>query len=158
MENWNPNSHHGKSGRGVSGLYRGVLFRSTYELAFIYWALNNGHAVVAEPIRIKLYDYLSIPWRDFNKLKPNQYYSPDYLVDAELMVEIKPQKMLDLEYENFTLIMAKMIALDTYCKQHNLKSDFVTEEDLTLLSDEQISLIPKTDVQFFHKKHIEKYG
>ncbi len=160
MEHWNPNSALSEgTGSGVSGKYRGVLFRSTYELSFLVQAAVLGDKVQAEPFIIPVCDYLSQLDRECYQVKSNQRYIPDYLLNDTTIVEIKPEYCFHPEYFDFQTISAKMVALKSYCKQHNFDMLILTDEDMGefILTTKQIREIPQEDIVFFKEKHRERY-
>jgi hypothetical protein len=161
-ENWNINSaiKNNSGGKGISGKYKGIRFRSSYELSFLVRAFQLGHDVVAEPICIKIWDYLSSVNREAFDIPPNRRYIPDYLLNGKCLVEIKPEISLLPESESFPLVIAKLIALEEYCKQNNLDYMLLTDEDMgkLILSTRQICSLPKNDLVFFKEKHRERFG
>jgi len=158
MENWNPNSFHGKSGRGISGEYKNIRFRSSYELSFLVRADELGDDIKAEPIKIKMWDYLSNTDRESYNIRKNQVYIPDFLINDELFIEIKPERVFSMEHYDSS-VTVKMIALENYCKNTKYECAFLTDEDMGefLLSYKQIRKIPKDDIIFYKKRHREKF-
>jgi len=160
MKNWNPNSHHDKSGYGISGLYKRVLFRSSLELSFLIKAFEIGDDVIAEPVRIKIWDYLSEIDRDgFYNIKRHQYYSPDYLVNNDIYVELKPDRFVQPEWEGFYEIMIKLKALENFAKSGGKKVALITDEMMgeNVLSYKQIKDLSKLDVLFFKEKDRDRF-
>lgn len=158
-KNWNPNSFHKMFGRGIAGRYKGILFRSSYELSFVYRASQLGHSVVAEPFRIKIYNYLSDFIRNLYSVRENKIYIPDYLLNDSIVVEIKCSRVFDLEHFSFTDTILKLDALASFCRENNYGYVVLTEEEMgeLILTDRQIKSIPKSDIEFFKQRHKEKY-
>ena len=158
-ENWNPNSFHKMFGRGIAGRYKEILFRSSYELSFIYRAFQLGDIVVAEPFRIKVYDYLNSFTRSVYNVRKNKLYVPDYLLNKKTVVEIKCSIVFDLEHPSFTDTILKLDALACFCKENDYDYVVLTEEEMgeLILTDKQIKSIPKSDIEFFKQRHKEKY-
>jgi len=158
-KNWNPNSFHKMFGRGIAGRYKSILFRSSYELSFIYRAFQLGDSVVAEPFRIKMCDYLSTFTKNLHSIRENKIYIPDYLLNNNTIVEIKCSIVFDPEHPSFTDTILKLDALANFCKENNYDYIVLTEEEMgeLILTDKQIKLIPKSDIEFFKQHHKEKY-
>lgn len=159
MKNWNPNSFHGKSGRGVCGTYKSILFRSTLELSFIIWSLKNGHKVVSEPFCIRVKDYLTHNQQmEFSEVfNENTKHTPDFLINDKQLIQVKPEKFL---VNMDAKVHMNLRVTDNYCTKHYLEFGVVTDETLKecLLTDKQIREIPKEDITFFREKHKVKYG
>lgn len=155
--NFNPGSIHKRSGSGVCGEYRGIRFRSTYELSFLVRASELRHSIVAEPVRIRMSDFLSKREREGFGVHEFQVYIPDYLVNNKSLVEIKPEYMIGLESAYSTLNWAKIIVLSRYSEKNNLDSWILTDDMMgeNLLKDKQIAAL--SNVVFYKKKHSEKY-
>lgn len=162
MENWNPNSHHEASGRGISGKYKGVLFRSLIELSFVKQAFELGHTIKTEPFSIKMCDYLSQDDIDFYSIKPQQRYTPDYMINNILVYELKPEsyfKPENVTADYMNKVLPKLQALEEYCKEHNLIDVLLTDEDMgeLMLSYKQVKEIPSHDIEFFKERHRDKF-
>lgn len=160
LENWNPNSFHNKTGNGIAGRYKNVLFRSSYELSFIYRAFELGDSVVAEPFRIKMCDYLSAFTKSLYNVRENKVYIPDYLLNNNIVVEIKCSRVFDLEHPDFADTVLKLNALACFCKKNDYDYMVLTEEEMgeLILTDKQMKSIPKNSIMFFREKHRERYG
>jgi hypothetical protein len=158
-ENWNPNSFHGLSGSGVSGEYKGIRFRSTFELSFVYRSFQLGDRVIVEPFKISLKEYLSDFHKRIYKIKSKQKYTPDYLLNGDVIVEIKPEKAYTWNHPSFKMNTMKIIALENYCKKNGYKMLVLTDENMgeLILNEKQIRLIPKEDIIFYKQKHREKF-
>lgn len=125
--NWNPNS---KNGTGYSRTLRGkyfthdrvLLFRSSYELSVIHEYVLNNNDVQTEPFFI---------WYEHDNKK--RRYFPDLLIDNKLLIEIKPEKLL-----NLPLNVAKQQAAIEYCDIHNYEYLLLTEPNITMLTGEDI--------------------
>lgn len=154
MLNWNPNSFHEKTGYGISGEYKGIRFRSSLELSFIYRSFQLDDKVIAEPIQINMSNYCDT--KDWD-VKDNRIYIPDFLLNDNALIEIKHRKAYDLEYPDFKLNIAKIITLQNYCKEHNLKYCILTDEDMgdLVLKNKQIKQISNNDIiLYFIRKNI----
>lgn len=157
--NWNPSSFNKKTGRGISGEYKEIRFRSSYELSFIKRMFDLSYLIVAEPFRVRLIDYLNSNYIKYYNITNNQFYTPDFLVNNNLVVEIKPQKLLDtFDYLNEEAIY-KMMALEKYCKIKNLDCCFITDEMMQeyLLNYNDIKNISKPDIIFYKEKDNERF-
>jgi len=88
-----------------------------------------------------------------------QKYVPDYLVNENSLIEIKPEVDLCLESEFFCLNTAKIIALEKYCEQNRLYCEWMTEESMKdfMLTTSQIRMLLKEDLMFFKEKHRERF-
>lgn len=161
MENWNPNSFNDRSGRGISGKYKGILFRSSLELSFVKKSFELGNNAKSEPFKIKYYDYFTeIEKNIYSFIKPNQTYTPDYIVNNSIVVELKPEKLCSMKYlHDNPILTAKLIVLDKFCKKNSLESFLLTDEDMgeNVLTEKQIKEINSEDIEFFKEKHNEKF-
>ncbi len=157
-ENWNLNSFHNKTGRGISGRYKGVLFRSSHELSFVVRAFQLNHSVVAEPFRFRAYNYLSEFDRNLYEVKKTKIYIPDYLLNDKVIIEIKCSKVFSSDNPDFGLLISKLNALSNFCRENDYEYAVLTEEEMCehILTDKQIKSI-STDIEFFKQRHTEKY-
>lgn len=126
-----------KSGNGWSGWYKGWFFRSLRELSYMINVIEkSGHTwTKGELVRIKYKDYKGT----------DRTYSPDFIVDNKLMVEIKPAKL-----HSSSNVQLKAVAAIEYCENHNLsyvlldQSLLTMEEIENLISSKLITLTNKT--------------
>jgi hypothetical protein len=73
----------------LSGNYKGLYYRSSYELKFLQYCDNNNISIESastKEFRIKYFD---------EKGKRRFYYPDFYLPEYDIVVEIKPMSMLD---------------------------------------------------------------
>lgn len=95
-------------GRGISGWYKNLHFRSSSELSFIFECEYNGYDIKsAECVE------LQIPYLN-NEGKLRHHYS-DFLVKSKCIVEIKPPYMCADSF-----VVLKRIAAQKFCSDHNL--------------------------------------
>ncbi|MFH1648893.1 MAG: hypothetical protein ABIA11_04190 [Patescibacteria group bacterium] len=159
--NWNPNSilKNNQAGKGISGRYKGLLFRSSLELSFLVQADKIGDKILPEPFIIPLEKYLDpIDQTVFNS-QGKQRYIPDFLVNNNVLVEIKPEGCFELEDDNFLINIAKMIALNNFCKENGFIPAIITDIGMgeLVLTDKKIREIPFQHIEFFKEKHRERY-
>ena len=98
------------SGNGISGWYKGWYFRSLRELSYMVNVIEKeGHewrSLDNTPdFRIKYLD----------KDGHERSYCPDFLIDNKIVVEIKPERLQQLD-----LVVRKQNAAIMYCKTRNL--------------------------------------
>lgn len=94
------------SGNGWNGWYKGIFFRSLRELSYILLLeKSNVKWVNGESLRI--------PYTDPSGAK--RTYSPDFIVNDKLIVEIKPKKL-----QNTPSVLAKTAAIKEYCLKSNM--------------------------------------
>jgi hypothetical protein len=98
-----------KTGNGLSGHYKGIYFRSIYELSYLYYLIiNNINYELAEKKKFKIHYIMD---------GKNRTYYPDfYLPDTDTLIEIKPKALLNTKenllkfdaakkaYKNFTVL------------------------------------------------------
>jgi hypothetical protein len=152
--NWNPKSM-SKSGRGICGIFENITFRSTYELSFIIKNLIENKKIVYEPVQIKFSQYLSQDELIKFKIRQNQKYVPDFLIDNLYLVEIKIKKLL-----NYDINIAKQLVGLRFCKESNLIFKILTEDDLLTFSDEQLNCFArryKEKLVFYRKKDKKRF-
>jgi len=109
-----------RSGRGIAGKYKGHLFRSSYEYAFLKKLESQGvvldDQVEYETIRI---GYIDSKGRE-------KTYVPDFLIPSKRIIyEVKPAKRCQE-----TATKQKLLAGQTYCEKNNLEFVVITEVDL----------------------------
>ncbi len=132
------------SGNGWANWYKGFHFRSIRELQFFIDCENNK--LKCENAQSKF----CIPYK--NAIGENRTYRPDFLVNDELIVEIKPKVLWDTP-----TIKLKTKAAKQFCKRLGLK--------YTLLDIQPISSTLKekylnNEIKFVdkYKKRFEKYA
>jgi hypothetical protein len=104
----------------IQGVYKGLRFRSSYEISFLVEMFTKGVEVSA-PASIKyLLDGVE------------RTYTPDFQIGNEI-IEIKPEAMIRLR-EN----QAKFEAARLACQEAGFTFKVVTERELVLLTLEQI--------------------
>jgi len=96
------------AGRGISGRFCDIYFRSSLELCYLlFWFWYDIKVVSAESKEFKVVYYYD------NKIKT---YSPDfYLLDYNLLVEIKPTKMLYYDITQVKFESLKNLHTDKNC-------------------------------------------
>lgn len=134
-----------ENGRGYVGYYQGHLFRSLFELSFIYEMLKAGH-------KIESAEKITIIYKVDNE---EHQYRPDFLVDNKIIYEVKDQRDLTLE-----IVQLKKEAAENYCKQHNLSYKLVGNKEFRNLTRSQIiKLYNNNDISFIDKslERFKKY-
>ena len=112
------------AGNGWSGWYKNWFFRSLKELSHVILVLelNNKKWIPFEKTGIKI-SYQSWDMR-------NRTYVPDFLVGDDLVVEVKPQKLM-----NTPAVSSKADAAKQFCAMKGWSYSLV---DPPILSDEEI--------------------
>lgn len=107
------------SGRSYKGWYKGLFFRSSYELAFIIgFEETVGHLPHSAENRIKI------------AIEPGKTYTPDFMCeDTNTIYEIKASRFLADNQHKFNAAM-------DYCVGRSLSYVIVTEKDLSHLPPE----------------------
>lgn len=133
--NWNPDSLKGTGYKQcLKGWYKEkqYTFRSSYELSVLVQLLDDEREVEVEPFYI---------WYEY---KGNQRrYFPDLLIDGNLVVEIKPEKLVDTEIN-----LLKRLALEEWCKENNFITEIWTERNIKILLKEEIDKLVKANKVF----------
>ncbi len=125
------------SGVGWKGWYKGYFFRSLKELCYIiYLEENNISWISGESISIEY---------KFNG--SDRTYRPDFIVNNEIIVEIKPERL-----HNTPNVLAKKKAAEKYCKKNRLKYKII---DMNIDTDK--ILLYKKDIKFLDK-YEEKFN
>lgn len=136
------------SGNGWSGWYNGWFFRSLRELTFMIEVIEklNHKWESAETNKWK------IQYKDYSGQLRN--YSPDFIVDNQYMIEIKPTKLW-----NTDTVIRKKKAAELFCLKHNLTYKLV---DIEILSSDKIKeLYDRKEIKFtdrYEQKFKEKYN
>lgn len=96
-----------------------IYYRSSYEEQFLQFCEDNleKYNIVFTAANIR------IPYKDYKN--NDRYYIPDFIINDNILIEIKPKSLL--YYSNNQL---KIEALKTYCLTNNLKSIIITEKEL----------------------------
>jgi hypothetical protein len=133
-----------KSGNGWNGWYKKFFFRSLRELSYIVNHLEkyNLRWVTGESLRI--------PYVNYKKEK--RTYSPDFIIEDNLIIEIKPIKL-----HNTPDVVSKKNAMIKYCETKNMEYKII---DFELIPIEKLEdLISKGDVTLTDrtKKKLEEY-
>jgi hypothetical protein len=85
------------NGRHVSGYYKNIYYRSSYELVFLEYCDKNNIIVTSAENKEFRVRYVASNGK-------NKFYYPDfYLPDYDIIVEIKPIGMLDVNDNNLKL-------------------------------------------------------
>ena len=88
--------------RSKSGHYGGFFYRSSYELTFIKYCIENNIKIVSAETKEFRVRYLKEDKGTYH------YYYPDfYLPEYDMLIEVKPLSMLDVNY-NMDKILAGM--------------------------------------------------
>jgi hypothetical protein len=122
------------------GTYKGVRFRSSYEISFLVHLENSGmelNSVISEPFSIE-YEIDGI----------SRTYAPDFQI-GKLLLEIKPKSLLNLEENRL-----KAEAATKYCLNKNLDFKVITEEDFKVLAIQDIMALPDINWNKGAKEHL----
>lgn len=125
------------SGNGWSGWYKDHYFRSLLELSFMVEHLYES----AENI--------SIPYVDFDGT--SRTYHPDFIKD-NVLYEIKPKNLLSSVSNKL-----KFEAAEKYCNDNKLIYKVVTEDDIKVLSSEDITKLHSSGEVIFIDRYEQKY-
>lgn len=85
--------------------------------------------------RMKQLDEMDVKWTKKHKIrikyidrqKINRFYIPDFLINDNIIEEVKPASLVYSEYQNNDL---KMKALNDYCSKKNIEYRIITEGEL----------------------------
>lgn len=111
------------TGRGYSGYFyspkneKNFFFRSLLELNYLI-LLEKDDTVLnytVEPFQIKLSN--------------NHHYTPDILINNELIIELKPKR--HLEWEDKARWELEVEGLKQYCKIHNYQYKIIYDDDIS---------------------------
>ncbi len=117
-----PYGHNHKHGHYKSVKFNEEFYyQSSYELRFLEFCELNQEIkiLVKSPYRIK--------YKIENK---NYNYIPDFLINNQFLIEIKPESMLDFDKNPYKFKAAKK-----FCKKENIKYLIITEKELDNLSE-----------------------
>jgi hypothetical protein len=129
--------------RGWSGWYKGYFFRSLKELSYMIDLDKKG-------ISWQSAEHISISYKDNNI---NRQYHPDFLVNENIIVEIKPKRLM-----NSIDVKLKKEAAEKYCLENGLK--YILTDFKNLSEKELFSLRENNQIKFterYEKKYIERY-
>ncbi len=129
------------SGNGWSGWYKGWYFRSLKELSYVVNVLEvNGDVwQSAESAKIKI-PYLN--WEGTQRT-----YIPDFIVNSNLLVEVKPTKL-----KSSISVRSKQVAAELFVKERGwtyviVDSPPITNEQIQALHDtQQLKFINRYEV------------
>jgi endogenous inhibitor of DNA gyrase (YacG/DUF329 family) len=134
------------SGNGWSGWYKGWYFRSLRELSYMIKVLETQK--LNWEIPDKKY---KIPYVDY--AGQIRTYFPDFIVDTNKLVEIKPTKL-----HNTPKVLAKRKAAEDFCQSQDMSYELI---DPPILSQEEIKqLYISGQIKFlerYDKKFRERY-
>lgn len=108
-----PRPSPGTFGRGVSGWYRDLYFRSLKELSFILKYEKEHEVESAEAV-------IRVKYKDGDRFR---HYYPDFILDKTIIVEVKC-----IYQRDDRITKAKMKALKRYCKTHGYTCRFEDAE------------------------------
>lgn len=130
------------SGNGWSGWYNGVFFRSRLELSCMVMYDNNN--IKYQTMENRKY---AIPYT--NQEGVERRYYPDLLLDDGTVIEVKPKKLLEIKTNISKFKRAKEI--------YGNKFKIMTEEDITVLTTEQIKELRENKQLIFTDRYEEKF-
>lgn len=128
---------HKLSGKSSKGYYKGIFFRSIYELSFIINVLEKNN-IVWESGELKKH---IIPYT--TKTGTRRNYFPDFITEKEI-IEVKPSALINTEQN-----INKQRAAKTYAILKNKIYKVYTEKDFDILKQEQINAILTTNILKF---------
>lgn len=99
----------------LSGHLKGIFFQSSYELSFINNCIKNKISIIRSNINFK--------YKNENKIM--KLCIPDFIINKNTIVEIKPFKLI-----NHKINKTKIKAIKKYCKNNNLGFELITEKNL----------------------------
>jgi hypothetical protein len=91
-------------------------YRSGWELKYMKYLDGNPDIISYD------YESFKIP---YIYRKKSRNYTPDFIIDGKLVIEIKPKYKLQVKKN-----IAKLAALEVFCKQNNLQFKVLTEIEL----------------------------
>lgn len=133
------------SGNGWSGWYKGWFFRSLMELTYmidvieknnLYWECgeNGKHIIIYE-------DYKGIC----------RTYRPDFIINTNKMIEIKPIKLW-----NSDNVKRKKIAAEQYCSRCEMTYELINVENI--ISIDRISELINNNLLIFTDRYMKKFN
>jgi len=132
------------SGNGWSGWYNDIFFRSILELSYLKYLIDNEiNFESAEKSKYAI---------EYNNGSIKRKYFPDfYLIDDDILIEVKPSKLINTEQNKQKFKEAK--------KRDNFL--ILTENEIEILSDEEIKKLTINKnikwIKRYEKKYKEKY-
>lgn len=133
------------SGNGWSGWYKNVYFRSLKELSYMVSLDQSG--VSWEPA-----EWIKIAYKGHDGA--DRTYCPDFLVDHNLLVEIKPTRLMSSK-----IVKLKEAAADLHWREKGLTYQLI---DPPVISADVVRELRRTGLVKFLDKYeslfIEKYG
>lgn len=122
------------SGVGWKGWYDGLFFRSLRELSYLIYLKQNNIQFISAENKKFLIEYVNYDGRQ-------RTYKPDFLINNNTLVEIKPKRL-----HNTPLCQLKKIAAEKFCIKNNYKYLLIDieinfEEILKLHYNKQIKWI-----------------
>lgn len=120
-----------KFGYGYQGYFTSYkfntvfYFRSLLELSYyILWEKSEYKIIVIEPFHI-----------DILVEGKKRIYTPDALIDDNIVVEIKPQNHLRFLPDDSIRFRAELEGINKYCKERKLQFKLMTDVDIGFTSD-----------------------
>jgi len=141
------NSMYGKpspagSGNGYSGHYKGVFFRSIFELSYLHYLFeNNIKFENAEKRKFRV---------EYKDGENDRTYFPDFfLTETEEIIEIKPTKLLNCRINKLKFEAAE--------KRYGEKFKILTEKDFTILGTDDIIVLYQNKELIFTERYKKKF-
>lgn len=133
------------AGNGWANWYKGKHFRSLRELQY-YISEVEGHNVVCESAQSKQF---RIPYKDWAGV--DRTYRPDFFVDNNWLVEVKPKKLW-----NTKTVVSKKLAAEEFCRRMGYEYKLVDVGLNSLLLKEKYL---NGEIRFVdkYKSRFEKY-
>lgn len=133
-----------KNSGGISGYYGDLYFRSSLELSFIHYYKEKGYTILsAENNNYKVIYFVDE--------KEKVYYPDFFVVELDLIIEIKPYNLLNYYNNKLKLHAAQKLF-------NNFK--ILTEKDIPYLKKEKIDLLSEEGRIILDenaKKKLERY-
>jgi len=117
-----------KSGKGISGWYGSFYFRSLHELKFIISCERFGLEILSA-------EDLKIPYKNYDGT--DRTYSPDFIVDNNFLVEVKPKKLFKTPSNLLKFDSAKKYALENNLIFKVLDFGIILKDELNRLIESQ---------------------
>ena len=129
------------SGNGWSGWYKSWYFRSLKELSYVVNVLevNKDEWECAGNIKIPY-----INWDGVNRT-----YTPDFLVNKTLLIEIKPKRLT-----NSVSVVLKKEAAEIFCKNNNWFYEIIDPPEISM---EQVKKLYDEKLIKYIKRYEDKY-
>jgi len=135
------------SGNGWSGWYKDWYFRSLKELSFMvnYIERYNHTWISAEASKY------GIKYKYFGNI--DRTYYADFILDNEIMAEIKPLKL-----RNTPLVLLKEEAAKLWCNKNNLKYILFTDDMFDILTYSEIDQLIYDKKLKWLDRYADKYN